>query len=97
MQVSRWQSRMRSLAMDVSHSVEISEINPSIVRLRFNKDLAQFPALKRWIGEIAARPATIRPYARAAVLQNPTVVTDNRKFSLDKPLPPSVNRLKEAR
>jgi hypothetical protein len=84
--------------MDISNSVEISKINRSLVPLRFNKDFAQFPALKRWFGEIAARPATIRAYARAAVLQNPTVVTeDSRKFSLDKPLPPSDNRLKEGR
>jgi hypothetical protein len=87
MQLSRWQSRMRSLAMDVS-----------IVPLRFHNDFAQFPAWKRWFGEIAAPPATIRAYARAAALQNPAVVTeDGRKFSLGKPLPPSANRLKEVR
>ena len=47
---------------------------------------------------IAAPPAAIRAYARAAALQNPAVVTeDSRKFSLGKPLPPSANRLKEVR
>ena len=98
MQLSRWQSQMRSLAMDVSNSVEISKINRSIVPLRFHNDFAQFPALKRWFGEIAAPPAIIRAYAGAAALQNPAVVTeDSRKFSLGKPLPPSANRLKEVR
>jgi glutathione S-transferase len=97
MQLSRWQSRMRSLAMDISNSVEISKINRSIVP-RFHKDFAQFPALKRWFGEMAAHPAIIRAYARAAAFQNPTVIPeDSRTFSLDKPLPPSDNRLKEVR
>ena len=44
-----------------------------------SQELDQFPALKRWFEEIAARPATIRAYARAAEFQNPAVVTDDSR------------------
>ena len=44
-----------------------------------SQDLAQFPALKRWFEEIAARPATVRAYACAAAFQNPAVVTEESR------------------
>jgi GSH-dependent disulfide-bond oxidoreductase len=44
-----------------------------------SQELDQFPALKRWFEEIAARPAIIRAYARAAEFQNPAVVTDDSR------------------
>jgi hypothetical protein len=99
MELSRWQSWMRSLAMDSSNSFGMSKVNGSIVPWQIqSQDLAQYPALKRWFDEIAARPATIQAHARAAASRNPTVGTeDSRNSSLDKPLQPSANRLKEVR
>jgi GST-like protein len=44
-----------------------------------SQDLEEFPALKRWFDEIAARPATVRAYARTAEFQNPAVVTDDSR------------------
>jgi GSH-dependent disulfide-bond oxidoreductase len=44
-----------------------------------SQDLAQFPALKRWFDGIAARPATVRAYARAAVFSSTPVVTEESR------------------
>ncbi len=43
------------------------------------QDLAQFPALKRWFEGIAARPATLRAYARAEEFRNTPVVTEESR------------------
>jgi GSH-dependent disulfide-bond oxidoreductase len=44
-----------------------------------SQDLGHFPALKHWFEEIAQRPATVRAYARASAIQNPTVVTEETR------------------
>jgi GST-like protein len=43
------------------------------------QDLAQFPALKRWFDGIAARPATLRAYARAEEFRSTPVVTEESR------------------
>jgi GSH-dependent disulfide-bond oxidoreductase len=43
------------------------------------QDLAQFPALKRWFDAIAARPATLRAYARAEQFRSTPVVTEESR------------------
>ncbi len=76
MELSRWQAWMRSLAMDVSNSFEMPKVSGSVVPWQIqSQDLAQYPALKRWFDEIAARPATIPAHARAAAFRNITVGT----------------------
>jgi GST-like protein len=44
-----------------------------------SQDLAQFPALNRWFEQIAARPATVRAYARAAEFRTAPVVTEESR------------------
>jgi GST-like protein len=44
-----------------------------------SQDLAQFPALKRWFDGVAARPATVRAYARAAEFTSTPVVTEESR------------------
>ena len=43
------------------------------------QDLAQFPALKSWFDRIAARPATLRAYARAEEFRTTPVVTEESR------------------
>jgi GST-like protein len=43
------------------------------------QDLTQFPALKRWFDAIAARPATLRAYARAEEYRGTPVVTEESR------------------
>ena len=43
------------------------------------QDQAQFPALKRWFDGIAARPATLRAYARAEEFRSTPVVTEESR------------------
>ena len=46
-----------------------------------SQDLAQFPALKRWFDGIAARPATLRAYARAEEFRTtPLISEESRKI-----------------
>ena len=48
---------------------------------RQGQNLDDFPHLKRWFDEIAARPATVRAYARAkAINTQPTVSEDAKKI-----------------
>ena len=48
---------------------------------RQGQNLDDFPHLKRWYQEIAARPATIRAYARSReVNTQPTVTEEARKI-----------------
>jgi len=44
-----------------------------------SQDLAQFPALKRWFDGIAARPATLRAYARAEEFRTTPLVTEESR------------------
>lgn len=44
-----------------------------------SQDLAMFPALKAWFEKIAARPATLRAYARGDSFQAPPVMTDEAR------------------
>jgi GST-like protein len=46
---------------------------------RQSQDLAQFPALKSWFDRIAARPATLRAYARAEEFRTTPVVTEESR------------------
>jgi hypothetical protein len=80
MELSRWQSWMRSVAMDISNSFEMSKVNGSIAPWQIqSRDLAQYPALKRWYGEIPARSATVQAHARAAAFRKPTVGTEDSR------------------
>ena len=48
---------------------------------RQGQNLGDFPHLKRWFDEIAARPATIRAYAKAKTINTqPTVSEDAKKI-----------------
>jgi GST-like protein len=48
---------------------------------RQGQNLDDFPHLKRWFDEIAARPATVRAYARAKEINTqPTVTEDAKKI-----------------
>jgi GST-like protein len=48
---------------------------------RQGQNLDDFPHLKRWFNEIAARPATVRAYARAKEINSqPTVSEESRKI-----------------
>jgi len=56
--------------MDISNSFEMPKVNGSVVPRQIQlQDLAQYPALKHWFDEIAARPATIPAHARAAAFR----------------------------
>jgi len=44
-----------------------------------SQDLAKFPALKAWFDKIAARPATLRAYARGESFRAPPVMTDEQR------------------
>jgi GST-like protein len=44
-----------------------------------SQDLSLFPALSRWFAEIAARPGTVRAYARAEVFSPALVVTEQSR------------------
>jgi len=61
-----------------SYSIADMAIYPWIVpHARQRKKLEDFPHLARWFAAIAARPATVRAYARAAEINvQPTVSGD---------------------
>ncbi|MGO9592144.1 MAG: glutathione binding-like protein [Steroidobacteraceae bacterium] len=44
-----------------------------------SQDLTTFPALQRWFNEIAARPATVRAYARGKALGSTPLVTEQSR------------------
>jgi GSH-dependent disulfide-bond oxidoreductase len=46
---------------------------------RQGQNLNDFPHLKRWFTEIAARPATIAAYARGPAVNTATTVTEESK------------------
>jgi len=72
----------RYLAGD-GYSIADIAVYPWIVPWEMqSQDLAHFPAIKRWFEEIAQRPATVRAYARASAIQNPTVVTEESRHIL---------------
>jgi GSH-dependent disulfide-bond oxidoreductase len=43
------------------------------------QDLTLFPALARWFGKIAARPGTVRAYARAEAFRSAQIVTEESR------------------
>jgi len=44
-----------------------------------SQDLTLFPALARWFEKIAARPGTVRAYARAEAFRSAPVVTEESR------------------
>lgn len=62
------------------YSIADMAIYPWIVPWQAQRqNLEDFPGLKRWFTEIAARPATIRAYARADEFKRPATMTDEAK------------------
>jgi GST-like protein len=62
------------------YSIADMAIYPWIVPWQAQRqNLDDFPSLKRWFGAIAARPATIRAYARADEFKRPATMTDEAK------------------
>ena len=49
---------------------------------RQGQNLGDFPHLKRWFDEIAARPATVRAYAKAKEINTQPTVSEDAKKSL---------------
>lgn len=49
---------------------------------RQGQNLDDFPHLKRWFHEIAARPATVRAYARAKEINTQPTVSEQSKSIL---------------
>ncbi len=64
------------------YSIADMAIYPWILTLeRKNGNLGDFPNLKRWFETIAARPATVRAYAKGkAVNTTPTITEESRKL-----------------
>ena len=64
------------------YSIADMAIYPWILRLtREGQNLEEFPHLKRWFETIAARPATIRAYAKGkAVNTTPTITEESKKL-----------------
>ncbi len=64
------------------YSIADMAIYPWILTLeRKNGNLGNFPNLKRWFETIAARPATIRAYAKGkAVNTTPTITEESKKL-----------------
>ena len=63
-----------------TYSIADLAIYPWIVPWQAQQQvLASFPALKRWFDGIAARPATIRAYARAQEFSNAPIVTEESR------------------
>ena len=64
------------------YSIADMAIYPWILTLeRKNGNLGDFPNLKRWFETIAARPATIRAYAKGkAVNTTPTITEESKKL-----------------
>ena len=74
--------RLATLAYLAGNDYSIADIAayPWIVPWQMQaQDLAQFPALKRWFDGIAARPATLRAYARAEEFRSTPVVTEESR------------------
>ena len=65
-----------------SYSIADMAAYPWIVgHKKQQQNLEDFPHLKRWFGEIAARPATVRAYARAKEINaEPTVNAESAKI-----------------
>jgi GST-like protein len=62
------------------YSIADMAIYPWIVPWQAQRqNLEDFQGLKRWFTEIAARPATIRAYARADEFKRPATMTDEAK------------------
>ncbi|MBS0395583.1 MAG: glutathione S-transferase N-terminal domain-containing protein [Proteobacteria bacterium] len=62
------------------YSIADMAIYPWIVPWEVQKqNLADFPHLKRWFEAVAARPATVRAYARADEFKRPATMTEEAK------------------
>jgi GSH-dependent disulfide-bond oxidoreductase len=62
------------------YSIADMAIYPWIVPWEIQKqNLDDFPHLKRWFEAVAARPATVRAYARADAFKRPSTMTDEAK------------------
>jgi len=62
------------------YSIADMAIYPWIVPWEAQKQkLGDFPHLKRWFEAVAARPATVRAYARADEFKRPATMTDEQK------------------
>jgi GST-like protein len=69
--------RVAPYVAGAAYSIADVAVYPWIVPWQAQQqDLADFPALKRWFEQVAARPATVRAYARAEAFARPPATSE---------------------
>jgi GST-like protein len=70
----------REFVAGADYSIADMAIYPWIVPWQAQKqNLDDFPQVRRWLEAVAARPATVRAYARAAEFRRPATMTEAAK------------------
>jgi GSH-dependent disulfide-bond oxidoreductase len=72
--------RVTPFIAGAAYSIADVAIYPWIVPWQAQQqELADFPSLQRWFEQVAARPATVRAYARAEAFPRPPSMTEEAK------------------